>query len=32
MGGMKRFVKGSVPNTVAHECQCDVLIVDSDTA
>jgi len=32
MSGMKRFVKGSVPNTVAHECHCDVLIVDTDTA
>ena len=30
MGGMKRFVKGSVPNTVAHNCHCDVLIVDTD--
>jgi nucleotide-binding universal stress UspA family protein len=32
MSGMKRFVKGSVPNTVAHECHCDVLIVDTDPA
>ena len=32
MSGMKRFVKGSVPNTVAHGCHCDVLIVDTDTA
>ena len=32
MSGMKRFVKGSVPNTVAHDCHCDVLIVDTDTA
>ena len=30
MGGMKRFVQGSVPNTVAHSCHCDVLIVDTD--
>ena len=26
---MKRFVKGSVPNTVAHNCHCDVLIVET---
>ena len=32
MTGAKRFVKGSVPNTVAHSCHCDVLIVDTDTA
>ena len=32
MAGMKRFVQGSVPNTVAHSCHCDVLIVDTDTA
>ncbi len=32
MGGMKRFVKGSVHNSVAHECNCDILIVDTDTA
>jgi nucleotide-binding universal stress UspA family protein len=31
MGGVKRFVKGSVPNTVAHNCHCDVLIVDTGT-
>ena len=30
MSGMKRFVQGSVPNTVAHGCHCDVLIVDTD--
>jgi nucleotide-binding universal stress UspA family protein len=32
MSGTKRFVQGSVPNTVAHNCHCDVLIVDTDTA
>ena len=32
MTGMKRFVQGSVPNTVAHNCQCDLLIVDTDSA
>ena len=32
MSGMKRFVKGSVPNTVAHNCHCDVLIVETDIA
>ena len=32
MSGMKRFVQGSLPNTVAHNCHCDVLIVDTDTA
>ena len=32
MSGMKRFAQGSVPNTVAHNCHCDVLIVDTDTA
>jgi nucleotide-binding universal stress UspA family protein len=32
MSGAKRFVQGSVPNTIAHNCQCDVLIIDTDTA
>jgi nucleotide-binding universal stress UspA family protein len=32
MSGTKRFVQGSLPNTVAHSCHCDVLIVDTDTA
>ncbi len=32
MTGMKRFIQGSVPHTVAHGCHCDVLIVDTDTA
>jgi nucleotide-binding universal stress UspA family protein len=32
MSGVKRFVQGSVPNTVAHNCHCDVLIVETDTA
>ena len=32
MGGMKRFVQGSVPHTVAHGCHCDVLIVNTDIA
>ena len=32
MSGTKRFVQGSVPNTIAHNCHCDVLIVDTDTA
>jgi nucleotide-binding universal stress UspA family protein len=31
MSGVKRFVQGSLPNTVAHNCHCDVLIVDTDT-
>ena len=30
MSGTKRFLQGSVPNTVAHNCHCDVLIVDTD--
>jgi len=30
--GTKRFVQGSVPNTIAHNCHCDILIVDTDTA
>jgi nucleotide-binding universal stress UspA family protein len=32
MSGAKRFVQGSVPNTIAHNCHCDILIVDTDTA
>jgi nucleotide-binding universal stress UspA family protein len=32
MSGVKRFVQGSVPHTVAHGCHCDVLIVDTGTA
>ena len=32
MSGTKRFIQGSVPNTVAHNCHCDVLIVDTDPA
>jgi len=32
MTGTKRFVQGSVPNTIAHNCHCDILIVDTDTA
>lgn len=32
MSGIKRFVQGSVPHTVAHGCHCDVLIVDTDAA
>ena len=32
MTGAKRFVAGSVPNTIAHNCHCDILIVDTDTA
>jgi nucleotide-binding universal stress UspA family protein len=31
MTGTKRFVQGSVPNTIAHNCHCDILIVDTDT-
>lgn len=30
MAGMKRFVLGSVPNKVSHQCPCSVLIVDTD--
>ena len=30
MAGMKRFVLGSVPNKVAHQCPCSLLIVDTD--
>jgi nucleotide-binding universal stress UspA family protein len=30
MAGMKRFVLGSVPNKVSHQCPCSVLIVNTD--
>lgn len=30
MAGMKRFVLGSVPNKVSHQCPCSLLIVDTD--
>jgi nucleotide-binding universal stress UspA family protein len=32
MAGMKRFVLGSVPNKVSHQCPCSVLIVNTDGA
>ena len=32
MAGMKRFVLGSVPNKVSHQCPCSLLIVDTDRA
>lgn len=32
MSGVKRFVLGSVPNKIAHQSDCSVLIVDTDTA
>ena len=31
MSGMKRFVLGSVPNKVSHNCPCSVLIVNTET-
>jgi nucleotide-binding universal stress UspA family protein len=30
MSGLKRFVLGSVPNKVSHQCPCSVLIVNTD--
>lgn len=30
MAGMKRFVLGSVPNKVSHQCPCSLLIVNTD--
>lgn len=30
MTGMKRFVLGSVPNKVSHQCPCSLLIVDTE--
>ncbi len=30
MAGVKRFVLGSVPNKVSHQCPCSLLIVDTD--
>jgi nucleotide-binding universal stress UspA family protein len=30
MTGMKRFVLGSVPNKVSHQCPCNLLIVNTD--
>ena len=32
MSGARRFVLGSVPNTVSHHCPCILLIVDTTTA
>jgi nucleotide-binding universal stress UspA family protein len=32
MTGMKRFVLGSVPNKVSHQCPCSLLIVNTDSA
>jgi nucleotide-binding universal stress UspA family protein len=29
MSGLKRFVLGSVPNTVSHHCPCNLLIVQT---
>jgi nucleotide-binding universal stress UspA family protein len=31
MTGMKRFVLGSVPNKISHQCPCSVLIVNTDS-
>jgi nucleotide-binding universal stress UspA family protein len=30
MTGVKRFVLGSVPNKVSHQCPCSLLIVDTE--
>ncbi len=30
MAGLKRFVLGSVPNKVSHQCPCNLLIVNTD--
>ena len=30
MGGVKRFVMGSVPNKVSHHAPCSVLVVRTD--
>ena len=30
MAGIKRFVLGSVPNKVSHQCPCSLLIVNTD--
>ena len=30
MTGLKRFVLGSVPNSVSHHCPCSLLIVNTD--
>ncbi|HLX77378.1 MAG TPA: universal stress protein [Acidimicrobiales bacterium] len=32
MSGARRFVLGSVPNSVTHHCHCSVLIVNTNTA
>ena len=32
MTGIKRFVLGSIPNTVSHHCPCSLLIVNTETA
>jgi nucleotide-binding universal stress UspA family protein len=32
MAGLKRFVLGSVPNKVSHQCPCNLLIVNTDRA
>jgi nucleotide-binding universal stress UspA family protein len=32
MSGARRFVLGSVPNTVSHHCPCSLLIVDTTSA
>lgn len=32
MTGVKRFVLGSVPNKVSHQCPCSLLIVNTDSA
>jgi len=31
MSGMKRFVLGSVPNKISHQCTCSLLIVNTDS-
>ena len=30
MGGLRRFVLGSVPDRIAHRCPCNLLIVDTE--
>jgi nucleotide-binding universal stress UspA family protein len=32
MGGVRRFILGSVPNKVSHHCPCSLLIVDTTTS
>ena len=32
MSGVSRFVLGSIPNKLAHHCQCSLLIANTDAA